>query len=201
MNRLTLAVFGSLCLGTAAMGAVDTWHVDTAHSTAAFKVRHMTVSWVHGTLTGITGAAKFDDKDLKTFVTDVTIDAKTINTNNEKRDGHLKSADFFNTEKYPTMTFKSKKSTPGKGGTFKLLGDLTMAGTTKDVTFEGKDLTKAVKDPSGDTRRGFTATTKVNRKDFGVTWNKTLDGGGLVVGDEVDVTVDIELVLKTEKKI
>lgn len=200
MNRISLSIISSLMLAASAFAAPETWEVDTAHSVAAFKVRHLMVSWVHGHITGLTGTVQIDDKNLKDMTVDVTADPKTISTDNAKRDEHLKSDDFFAVAKNPTWAFKTKKVTPGKSGTFKLFGDLTMAGKTKEVTFEGKDLAKATKDMQGGMRRGFTATGKVNRKEFGILWNKTLDGGGIAVGDEVDVTVDLELTPKTEKK-
>jgi polyisoprenoid-binding protein YceI len=194
--------FSGLLVGAlfslSAFAATQTWSVDGAHSAAGFKVRHMMVSWVHGRITGMKGTVLMDDKTPKSV--DVTLDGKTISTDNPKRDEHLRSADFFNMEKNPTITFKSKKVAPGADGTYKVTGDLTMGGKTKEVTFEAKDFTAPVKAPNGDTKRGFTATTRVNRKDFGINWNKTLDGGGVVVGDDVDVTVDVELDLKPETK-
>ncbi len=199
--KLFISLLVSSMLAGSAFGAAETWEVDTAHSVAAFKVRHMMVSWVHGHLSGLTGTITLDDKaGPKSLTADVALDAKTINTDNQKRDEHLRNPDFFNTEKNPTMTFKTKKVTAGKGGTFKMTGDLTMAGTTKEVTFEGKDLTKPVKDLQGTMKRGFTATTRINRKDFGLTWNKALEAGGIAVGEEVDVTVDLELNQKTTTK-
>jgi polyisoprenoid-binding protein YceI len=197
--KLFLGLVISLAMGTSALAATETWEVDSAHSTAAFKIRHMMVSWVHGTLSGIAGTVTMNEKgEPKSMAADVTIDAKSINTNNADRDKHLRSADFFNTEAHPTITFKTKKVTGGN--TFKLVGDLTMNGKTKEVTFEGKDLTKPVKDMQGGVKRGFTATTKLNRKDFGINWNKNLDAGGLAVGDDVDVTVDLELNQKQATK-
>jgi len=199
--KLFSSLVVSLCVAGGAFAASETWEVDTAHSVAAFKIRHMMVSWVHGHFSGLTGTVTLDEKaGPKAMTADVSLDAKTVNTDNTKRDDHLRSPDFFNAEANPTMTFKTTKVTAGKGGTFKLTGTLTMAGKTKEVTFEGKDLTKPVKDLQGTMKRGFTATTKVNRKDFGLTWNKALEAGGIAVGEEVDVTVDLELNQKAATK-
>ncbi len=200
MKTLSLNLALSLFLSASAFAATETWEVDSAHSVAAFKVRHMMVSWVHGHLSGMTGTVTLDEKGPKSMVADISIDAKTINTDNAKRDEHLRSPDFFNTAANPSITFKTKKVTPGKSGTFKLLGDMTMNGKAKEVTFEGKDLMAPVKDMQGTMKRGFSATTKVNRKDFGITWNKTLDAGGMAVGEDVDVTVDLELNQKAATK-
>lgn len=200
MNRIISAFVVCFWMASSAFAGTDTWEVDTAHSVAAFKIRHMMVSWVHGHLSGMTGTITMDDKGPKSMVADVTIDAKTINTDNAKRDEHLRSPDFFNTAANPMITFKSKKVIAGKIGNFKLVGDMTMNGKTKEVTFDAKDFTKPVKDMQGILKRGFTATTKLNRKDFGITWNKNLDAGGLAVGDEVDITVDLELNQKPATK-
>ncbi len=200
MSRSFISLFAIFCLASTAIAGTETWEVDTSHSVAAFKIRHMMVSWVHGRLTGMTGTITMNEKGPSSMVADVTIDAKSINTDDAKRDEHLRSADFFNTEANPTVTFKTKKVTAGKGGSFKLVGDMTLNGKTKEITFEGKDLTKPVKDMQGAMKRGFTATTKLNRKDFGISWNKTLDAGGIALGEEVDVTVDFELNQKVATK-
>lgn len=179
-----------------ALGA--TWKVDSSHSAVNFKVRHMMVSNVRGAISGLDGTVELD-KD-KVSKVEITADPTTINTGDAKRDEHLKSEDFFNSTKFPKISFASTKVTPKKGGNFSITGKLTLHGVTKNVTFTGEGLTKAVKGPWGNMRRGFTATTKVNRKDFGMTWNKSLDGGGIVVGDQVDVTVEVEIIQPSEKK-
>ncbi|ATB28131.1 YceI family protein [Melittangium boletus] len=172
------------------------FEIDPAHSAASFSVRHMMVTNVRGAFSKVSGTVNVDDKDVTKSTVEATIDATTINTNEPKRDEHLKSADFFDTGKFPTITFKSTKvAKAGKG--FKVTGDLTMHGVTKPVVLDVTEgLTPEAKDPWGNTKRGATATTKVNRKDFGLAWNKALETGGVAVGEEVTITLDLELTKK-----
>jgi len=167
-----------------------TWTVDASHSTVGFKVKHMMLSNTAGKFNDYTATMTTDDKNKMTAV-ESTIQAKSVDTANEKRDAHLKTPDFFDVEKYPTITFKSKKITGGKAGKTKVTGDLTMHGVTKEVTFDG-EVTDAIKDPYGNSRRAFSATTSIARKDWGLTWSKNLDNGGAVVGDKVDVNLEME---------
>lgn len=169
------------------------WEIDGSHTTAKFKIRHLGISNVYGQVTGAKGTITADDKDATKLSMDVSLDVSTINTNDAKRDAHLKSEDFFNATKYPTITFKSKKVTKGKEGKLIVTGDLSMHGVTKEVTLTEVDLTKPIKDPWGNTRRGLSGVTKIDRKDFGIKWNKALDNGGLAVGDTVEVNVEAEL--------
>ena len=180
-----------------AFGAT-TWKIDSDHSAANFKIRHMMVSNVRGNIAGLDGKIMMDGDKVSTMKVDVSLDAKTINTNDKKRDDHLRSKDFFAVEEYPKITFKSEKVT-GTDSKFEIQGKLTLHGKTKSVTFKGTDLTKEVKGPWGNTRRGFSATTTIDRKDFGITWNKAMDNGGVVVGNEVEVTVEVEMI-KEDKK-
>ncbi len=173
--------------------ADDAWNIDSKHAVAEFSVKHMMVSNVRGTLTGIKGTANWDGKNIKKLKVDAEIDVRTINTNEQQRDEHLRSAEFFDANKYPVISFRSKKSVAVKGGKFKLIGDLTMHGVTREVQLDVDGPTPAVKDPWGNERVGATATTKVNRKDFGIEYNKLLEAGGAVIGDEVSITLDIEL--------
>ncbi len=173
--------------------AQDTWVIDGAHSHVGFKVRHMAVSWVRGSFDKVEGSVTFDGKNLKKASTNVTIDIASVDTKNVKRDEHLTGADFFDAAAHPTMTFASTKVKPGKDGTFELVGDLTMKGVTKSVTLSVEGGLTPVNDPWGNTKLGFSASTVIDRKDFGLTWNKTLDGGGLVVGDEVHLVLEVEL--------
>jgi polyisoprenoid-binding protein YceI len=173
--------------------AQTTLTIDTAHSSAAFSVRHMMVSNVKGTLGPVKGTATWDGKDVKTVKADVTIDATGLTTYNEQRDKHLKSPDFFDVEKNPTVTFKSKRVEGGSAGKFKLVGDLTMRGVTKEVVLDVEGPTPPIT-AQGKTRVGATASTKLNRQDYGVSWSRSIDGGGVVVGDEVTVTLELELV-------
>ena len=171
------------------------WEIDSAHSRAGFSVRHVMVSTVHGSFGAMTGTASIDDTDLTRSSVQVTIDATTIDTNEPKRDAHLKSADFFDVEKYPTITFKSTKVAKTEDG-FTLTGDLTMHGQTHPVTLMLDGPTAPVKNPWGKMVRGLSATGKLDRKEGGLTWNKALEAGGVVVDDTVKLSIDVELVQK-----
>jgi polyisoprenoid-binding protein YceI len=189
-----IAVFG-LVAQPALAG--NEWTIDTAHSSANFTVRHMEVSNVHGGFGKVTGQAKYDGKDLTGANVEATIDVASVDTRDEKRDGHLKSPDFFDVAKYPTITFKStgvKKTHDG----FDLTGDLTMHGTTKPVTLHAEKISEPVKDGKGNLHVGTSATAKINRKDFGVSFNKALDNGGVMVGDDVNIVLDVELTKNKE---
>ena len=173
-----------------------TWTIDSSHSIAEFTVRHMMVSNVRGAFGKVTGTANWDGKNLATASVDVVIDAASIDTREPKRDAHLKSADFFDVEKFPTLTFKSTKVEATGAGRAKMTGELTIRGVTKIVVLAVTGPTPEVKDPGGSLRMGASATTAINRKDFGVLWNSSLDAGGVVVGDEVKITIEVELVKK-----
>jgi polyisoprenoid-binding protein YceI len=190
LNRKIFSLAFFLTVATAAQG--QTWKIDSAHSVAHFKVRHMLVTWTHGTISGIQGTVTGDEKDITKSKVSATLNPATINTNDAKRDEHLKSPDFLNVTKYPTMTFESKSVT-GSPGNLKITGALTLNGVTKDVVLDVEGPTAAVKSPFGDSRRGLSAKTKINRKDFNIVWNKAMDGGGVVVGDDVEITIDLEL--------
>jgi polyisoprenoid-binding protein YceI len=172
--------------------AASTWDVDPAHTESSFVVKHMMVSNVRGQFGKTTGVIQQDDKDVTKSKAEITIDATTIDTRVDKRDAHLKSPDFFDVEKFPTITFKSTKITKGEGNSLKVDGDLTMHGVTKPVVLKVEYTPETL--AGGKTLRGVTATTKVNRKDFGLNWNKTIEAGGVVVGDEVVITVEMELI-------
>jgi polyisoprenoid-binding protein YceI len=166
--------------------------IDSGHSSAQFSVKHLMVSNVRGEFAKVTGSVNYDEKNVGKSSVEATIDVTTINTREPKRDEHLRSPDFFDTEKYPTITFKSTKvEKAGKG--LKVTGDLSLHGVTKPVVLAVEGLNQEVKDPWGNTKRGAVATTRINRKDFGLGWNKALEAGGVVVGDEVDITIDVEL--------
>jgi len=169
------------------------WKVDPNHSSAAFSVRHMMVSTVRGSFSGLKGTVDYDAANLEASKANLTIDATTIDTRNENRDKDLKSPKFFDVEKYPTITFTSKRVVPQGQGKFQLVGDMTMHGVTKEVTFAVEGPMPAVKDGKGNLHSGASATAKINRKDFGLTWSGPLEGGGVTVGDEVELTVEIEM--------
>ncbi len=169
----------------------NTWTVDTAHSSAGFSVKHMMVSTVRGTLGPIRGTIEYDGKSLDSLKADISIDVSAINTGNANRDNDLKSANFFDVTKYPTATFKSKRVEPAGQGRFKLIGDLTMHGVTKEVTLDVEGPSPAVKTQNGGQKVGASATTRINRREFGLQYNNLIEAGP-VVGDEVQVTIDIE---------
>ena len=186
----------TIILGFTATTQAAMWDVDSSHAVVGFSVKHLTISNVKGEFAKVSGTVDFDGKNTQGAKIDITIDASTVDTRDLKRDEHLKSADFLDVAKFPTITFKSKKIMLAKKGKFKATGDLTIRGVTKEVTLDISDLTAEVKDPWGNTRIGVNATTIINRKDFGASWNKVLDNGGLVVGDEVKVNLEIELIKK-----
>jgi polyisoprenoid-binding protein YceI len=194
-NSLWLAV--ALAQLAAPALAANSWHFDTAHSGASFKIKHLMVANVNGTMNGVSGKAEYDGKAVKTMKVEAQLDAATINTGDAGRDKHLKSADFFDVEKYPTITFKSKKII-GRPGAYKLVGDLTMHGVTKEVALNMENPSPVVKDPKGNEHVGTSAHTKVQRSAFGISYNKQLDQGGVMVGDDVDITLDVDLVKDKE---
>ena len=167
--------------------------VDPVHSSAGFAIKHMMVSTVHGQFSKVTGTVNHDPKDPTKSSTVIQIDPATIDTHNEKRDAHLKSADFFDVQKCPDMSFKSTKVEKAGEKKYKVTGDLTMHCATKPVTLDVEGLNGPVKGPQGANLYAATATGKLSRKDFGLLWNKSLETGGVVVGDEVQLTVDLEL--------
>ncbi|HJZ64462.1 MAG TPA: YceI family protein [Candidatus Acidoferrum sp.] len=179
--------------------AATTWKIDPAHTAAQFAVKHMMISTVRGEFKGVNGTVIWDEQDVTKSRVDVTIDTKTVNTGEDQRDQDLRSAKFFEVEKFPTMTFKSKKVESVGGDKLKITGDLTMHGVTKEVVLDVEGPTAPVKDPWGDIRTAANATAKVNRQDFGVKWNANMDGGGVVVGDTVTITIDLEMVKQAAK--
>jgi polyisoprenoid-binding protein YceI len=181
-----------------AMAQGEPWEIDTAHSSAQFSVRHMMVSNVRGEFSKVTGAVILDEKNISLSSVKATLDATTINTREPRRDDHLKSADFFDVAKFPTLSFESRKVMPAGPGKLKVVGDLTMHGVTREVTLDVSGPTEAIKDPRGTLRRGVSASTQINRKDFGLAWNRLLETGGMVVGEEVAITIDLELTKKTQ---
>jgi polyisoprenoid-binding protein YceI len=181
-------------------GAANIWQIDPNHSAAQFAVRHLAISTVRGAFTKVNGTVQFDDKDISKSSVDVTIDAASVDTRVPDRDKDLRSDHFFDVEKYPTLTFKSTKVEQVAPGKLKVTGDLTIHGVTKQVVLDVDGPTAPLKDPWGNQRVAVNATTKINRQDFGVKWNATMDGGGLVVGDDVAITIDAELVQKGAAK-
>ena len=179
--------------------AITTWNIDPAHSNAQFSIRHLMISNVKGEFTKVTGQVEYDHNNPESLAAEASIDVGTINTREPDRDNHLKSPDFFDVAKYPTIHFKSKKASKSSDG-LRLTGDLTIHGVTREVALDVEGPTTPLKDPWGFTRVGASATTKINRKDFGLTWNQALEAGGVLVGDEVKITIDVELVARDEGK-
>ena len=197
-NRVPYIRHFFLTLMLAAVPAVAaaqaaTWTIDPGHSAATFTVRHMVVANVKGEFAGPIGSATFDPKDLSTLRVDATIDARTINTRNPDRDKDLRSELFFDVAKYPKITFKSRSVTVEGAGKLKIAGDLTIKGITKQVTLDVEGPTQEIKDIWGSRRIGATATTTINRRDFNIVYNRMLEAGGAVVGDQVSITLDMEL--------
>ena len=188
---IQLLVLALVVAGSTAFAA--DWNIDKAHSSINFSTKHMLVSTVHGKFEDFDGTVSFDPKDLSTISTNFTVQMASVNTDNEKRDGHLKTGDFFDVEHFPTMTFVSKKAEQTGEGKAMLTGDLTIRGVTKEVTFDVEGFNQEVKSPWGTFNTGGTATTTINRFDYGVAWDTKLDSGGLVVGQDVNITVELEL--------
>lgn len=203
LNISTIRAIG-LCLGAALWPAVAAgpagagappavWTIDAGHSAAQFSVRHMVVSNVKGEFDGPSGTASFDPADLSTLKVEATINARSINTRNPDRDADLRSSLFFDVEKFPRITFTSRRATVESPGHLELAGDLTMHGVTRAVTLEVEGPTPEIKDIWGNQRIGATARTTLDRRDFGLVYNRLLEGGGAVVGNDVTISIDLEL--------
>ena len=191
MKRLALAALALVALP--ALAQTSTWTIDSSHTHAAFTVRHLVISNVRGEFGKTTGTLTLDEGDVTRSKVEATIDVASVNTREPKRDEHLKSPDFFDVAKFPTMTFKSTKVEKAGAGKLKVTGDLTLRGVTKPVVLDVEGPTAEIKDPRGNTRRGVSATATINRKDFGVAWSKLIEAGP-VVGDEVKIEIEAELV-------
>jgi polyisoprenoid-binding protein YceI len=172
---------------------MSTWNIDSSHSAAHFTVRHLMITNVRGEFGALSGSVELDLAAPEQGSVSASIDASTINTRDEKRDAHLRSADFFDVEQHPTMSFQSTAITRAGDG-LALTGDLTIRGTTRSVTFQVEGPTAPEKDPWGNTRIGATATATIDRRDYGLTWNTALESGGVLVGHDVKITIDVSLV-------
>ena len=192
MKPLPLLALSSLFFSPA-LALAGTWDIDPAHSTVEFSVRHMMVTTVKGQFQKVKGTVELDEKDPNKSTVEVSIETASIDTREAKRDAHLKSPDFFDAAKFPALTFKSTKIEKAGKGKFKLTGDLSMHGITKSVVLAVEGPSASIKDPYGRTVRGVMATGKLDRKDWGMTWNKALDSGGFVVSDEVKLDINAEL--------
>jgi polyisoprenoid-binding protein YceI len=198
MRTFRLAVVflaASLSPVFSATAQTSTWNIDPAHSSAQFTVRHMGISNVSGAFSKVTGTVILNEKDITGSEVNAVIDAASVDTRVPDRDKDIRSANFLDVEKYPTLEFKSKRVV-NNGGKLQLIGDLTLHGTTREVTLDVDGPTPELNDPWGNVRRGFSATTAINRKDFGVVWSNSLKTGEAVVGDTVKIQIDVELVKK-----
>jgi len=187
VSKILLVATGALLLFTGSLAKADNWKIDPNHSTAQFAIRHLAVSTVRGAFTKVSGAGQYDPADPTKTSIDATIDAASVDTRVEMRDKDLRSPNFFDVEKYPTITFKSKHTEAAGEGKLKMTGDLTMHGVTKEVVLDVDGPTAAIKDPMGNERIGASATTKVNRRDYGI------NGGASVAADDVTITIDVEM--------
>jgi polyisoprenoid-binding protein YceI len=203
MKRVMTVGLLAFVLGAAAAGAQtapaapageDVWNIDSNHSAAQFAVRHMMVSTVRGSLGAVKGTVRWDGKTAKSAQIDATIDVAGISTQNQKRDDHLRSPDFFDAATHPTITFKSKRIEPAGEGKFTLVGDLTIRGTTREIALDVEGPAAPLKQKDGRLRSGASATGTISRKEFGIVWNNLTEAGGAVVGDEVQMTIDVELI-------
>jgi len=196
MRRRILLVAAVLCLVAPGLLHAAPWEFDPAHTGVQFKVRHLMVSSVRGVFEKVTGKIVYDEADVTKSAADITIEAASINTRVAERDEDLRSPNFLDVAMHPAITFKSKRVEKGGNGTLKMTGDLTIRGVTKEVVLTVEGPSPAIKDPWGNRRVGGQATTKIHRKDFGLVWNAALETGGVVVGDEVDITIDVEIYRK-----
>ena len=191
-----LALIAAVALLAPFNGLAATYSLDPAHSSIEFKVKHLMIANVKGVFEKFKGTVFIDDKDISKSKVDVTIEMASVNTNIAKRDDHLRSPDFFDAAKFPTMTFVSTKVESAGADKLKVTGNLTIKGVTKAVVLDVEGPTGEIKSPQGDIKRGASATAKINRQDFGVSWSKKLDGGGLVVAEDVFISIDTEMFKK-----
>ena len=194
-QRIGIVSAISLFASLSALAQTSTWNIDPAHSTAQFTVRHLAISNVTGNFTKVTGSVVLNEKDITQSQVSASIDVSSVDTRVEARNKDLKSPNFFDVEKYPTIEFKSKRIVSG-GGKLQVIGDLTIHGTTREVTLDVDGPTPELSDPWGNSRRGISATTTINRRDFNLTYNNLLKTGEAVVGDNVKIQIDAEMVKK-----
>jgi polyisoprenoid-binding protein YceI len=191
MPRFALSLLTAVLLAVPAVAEAETWQLDPPHSAAQFSVRHLGVSTVRGAFTKLSGTVQYDPADPSKSALDVTIDSASVDTRVEMRDNDLRSPKLLDTQKYPTITFKSKHVESAGAGKLKITGDLMIHGVTKEVVLDVDGPSQAIKDPWGNTRMGASATTKINRRDFGIT-----EYPAMVIGDDVSITIDVEMVKK-----
>ena len=195
VHRIAIVSAIALLASLSALAQTSTWNIDPAHSTAQFTVRHLAISNVTGNFTRVTGSVVLNEKDTAQSQVSASIDVSSVDTRVEARNKDLKSPNFFDVEKYPTIEFKSKRIVSG-GGKLQVIGDLTIHGTTREVTLDVDGPTPELSDPWGNSRRGISATTTINRRDFNLNYNNLLKTGEAVVGDNVKIQIDAEMVQK-----
>jgi polyisoprenoid-binding protein YceI len=200
MGKIAVAFAGLASIASPLFAGTTTYQIDPQHSDAQFAVTHLMISKVRGEFHGVKGTVVYNDGDVSKSSVNVTIDATTVDTREPDRDKHLKSVDFFDVPNHPTLTFKSTKVESAGPDKLKVTGDLTIRGVTKTAVLEVSLPKAPIKDPWGMQRTAVSGTTKINRQDFGVAWNKSLDSGGVVVGDEVEITLDVEMVVPPAAK-
>jgi polyisoprenoid-binding protein YceI len=194
ISKLAIAI--AFVIALPVLARADTWQIDPPHTNVEFTVRHMMISNVKGQFQKTSGTVAVNGNDPVSAKIDATIEASSIDTRVEKRDAHLKSPAFLDVDKFPTITFKSTKVEAAGPGKWKVTGDLTLHGVTKPVVLDVEGTGAPINDPMGNTRAGASATTKIKRSDFGLTWNKALEAGGVMVGDEVAISIDVEAIKK-----
>lgn len=200
MRKLAKSLLAVIAVALPGSAFAADYVIDPSHTSVGFTVRHLMVTKVRGSFEKVSGTVKYDPNEPEKIVIDATIDAASINTGEAKRDEHLRSPDFFDVAKHPTLTFKSKKAKVLGKGKLEVIGDLTIRGVTKEVTLQVEGLDQEIKDPWGNVRRGATATTRINRKDFGLAWNQVLETGGVMVGEDVDIQIDVQLIRQAAKE-
>jgi polyisoprenoid-binding protein YceI len=198
MKRAFIILLACITLAIPAIAGAATYQLDPVHSSIQFKIRHLTISNVTGTFNKFKGSAAIDGEDLATLKVEVAIEAASVYTGNEKRDEHLLKPDFLDTAKYPTITFVSRKVVKGDPGKLKITGDLTLHGVTREINVDLEGPTPEIKDPWGNFRRGASGTAKIDRRDFGISWSGAMDTGGLIVGNDVSIHVELEWVRKPQ---
>lgn len=194
LKRFAGILTAAILLMVPSLVLASTWNIDPEHTSVEFKVRHLMVSNVKGVFGKVSGVVNVDEADITRSKVSATIDTASIDTGVAKRDEHLRSADFLEVTKYPTMTFVSTRIEKAGTGKLKVTGDLTLHGVTRPVVLDVEGPSKEIKDPMGSIRSGASASTKINRKDYGVTWNKVIEAGGVAVGDEVFINIEVELI-------
>jgi polyisoprenoid-binding protein YceI len=198
-TRMRLLLLGVALIFPSFLRAQEAnWRIDPLHSGAHFSVRHMMISTVRGEFTGVIGSVTYDPKDPTRDAVEATIDCATVNTGVAKRDAQLKTADFFDVVRYPTMKFKSTRVEKAGDGKLKVTGDLTINSTTQEIVLDVEGPSASIRDPRGNEKVGLAATTQISRKKFGITWNEVMESGGIAVADEVSISIDLELIKNTK---